>query len=90
MLLRSRLTSRHSEQERLELSHRVASLSYQLDRAQAAEKELLSTTDAQGTMNKVLPNQQRPVSDFAADTHSDGATRCHTNSTQPTISQPHV
>jgi len=55
----------------LELSNRVASLSYQLDRAQAAERELLATTDAQYAMDKVIPNQQRPVNDYSDNTQSD-------------------
>jgi hypothetical protein len=55
----------------LELSNRVASLSYQLERAQAAERELLSTADAQYAMDRVIPNQQHPVNDYSDNTQSD-------------------
>lgn len=81
--LRSRLTRRHGDQERQELSSRIASLSYELDRAQAAQKELQFTSDAQEAISKVLPHQQDPLDGMAAlssddemrseDEHSDVA-----------------
>ena len=62
--LRSKLSRRHGDQERQELSDRIASLAYDLDRAQEAQKELQFTSAAQETTDVALVQKHDQLADL--------------------------
>jgi hypothetical protein len=73
--LRARLTRRHGDQERQELSERIAGLAYDLDRAQAAQKELQFSSTAKEATDMALSSKHEPLQDLLehaeSDEHSD-------------------
>ena len=70
--LRSKLTRRHGDQERQELTGRIARLAYDLDRAQAAQKELQFTSAAQEITDSALAQKHHQLADLVEKGDSEG------------------
>ncbi len=76
--LRARLTRRHGDKERQELSERIAGLAYDLDRAQAAQKELQFSSTAQEATDMAMSSKHEPLlSDLLEHADSDDAHSDH-------------